>query len=76
MDGESQSPLHVIELRPRSVARLAELVADLSGCPAPAALDAVSRAGGEFPPATADEALAVVARAMVQMRHRVDVREH
>lgn len=75
-DVDLPSPVPVTDLHPRSVNRLAELVADLCGCATPVALAAVSRATGSEPPASADEALAVVARAMVHVRHDTARHEH
>jgi hypothetical protein len=59
--------------------RLAELVIHLTGCPPRVAVDAVA-ASTVIAPRTADEALAVVARAMCSVRHldltdSVDLRE-
>jgi len=56
--------------------RLAELVIHLSDCPAPAALAAVTDAAGGTVPATEDERLEVVARALVSLRRHIDLRDH
>lgn len=50
--------------------RLAELVADLSGCPAPLAQDAVRRAAEQGHPGGDEERLELVARALVAVRRR------
>ena len=53
--------------------RLAELVVHLTGCAPAAAVEAVSRSA-VTPPATLDDALEVVARAISSLRH-IDLRE-
>jgi hypothetical protein len=60
--------------------RLAELVAALTDCPPPLAADAVERsippcADPEHDGLSADERLAVVAGALVRLRHDLDIRE-
>lgn len=57
-------------------ARLAELVVHLSDCPAPAAVAAVNEAAGDTPPASDDERLHIVARALVSVRRHIDLRDH
>ena len=54
--------------------RLAELVMHLSSCPPEAALHAVARSA-HTPPTDGDEALVVVARALVSVRRGVDLRD-
>jgi hypothetical protein len=58
-------------------ARLAELVAHLTGCPAPVALDAVDRSveSAEAAEAGTVDQLAVVASAMVLLKRDIDLRE-
>lgn len=60
--------------------RLAELVAALADCPPPVAFDAVERsippcADPDHDDLSADERLAVVANALVRLRHELDIRE-
>lgn len=66
MDAEQRSSV-LIPPSPSAV-RLAELVAQLCACPTTVAQDAVRRVAGSASPASADEALALVARAMVLVR--------
>jgi hypothetical protein len=54
--------------------RLAELVVHLTGCPAPQAVAAVSRAVGRHEPHTRDDQLSIVAEALVAVK-RIDLRE-
>lgn len=68
MDADPESSVPASALRARSVTRLAELVAELCGCTTAVARDAVMRVHGPDAPAGTDEALAVVARAMIHVR--------
>jgi hypothetical protein len=54
--------------------RLAELVMHLTECPAPLAVAAVNEAAGDDEPATQDDRLLVVAKAMVSVKHGIDLR--
>jgi hypothetical protein len=54
--------------------RLAELVMHLSSCAPEVALHAMARSA-HTPPTDGDEALVVVARALVSVRHGVDLRD-
>ncbi len=56
------------------MARLVELVLVLTGCPEGVAINAVRRAMRRVP-ASADDAVAVVARAIVSVRRGVDLRD-
>jgi hypothetical protein len=63
------------EVRPTpSHDRLAELVMHLTDCPAPLAVAAVNEAAGEDDLESQDERLMVVARAMVSVKHGIDLR--
>lgn len=72
MDAEQRSSVPVSEPPSPSVARLAELVEQLCACSPAVARDAVRRVA----PASADEALALVARAMIQVNQRTATRHH
>ncbi len=56
------------------VRRLAEMVQHLTDCPPDGALHAVKRSLRKAP-STADEALDIVARAIVGLKHGIDLRD-
>ena len=54
--------------------RLAELVMHLTDCPAPLAVAAVNEAAGDDALDSQDDRLLVVARAMLSVKHGIDLR--
>lgn len=70
LDQEVNSPMGIA-----ANARLAELVLHLSDCPPPAAVAAVAAASGDVAATTGDERLAIVAQALVSLRHGIDLRD-
>lgn len=76
MPGSDRSSVAVSDPPSPSVARLAELVEQLCACSPAVARDAVRRVAGSASPASADEALALVARAMIQVRQPTATRHH